>query len=96
MPYYFIANIKIEDEKEYNNYLTEVDEVFAKHNGKYLAVDDNPTLLEGKWDYSRSIIIEFESECDFKEWYYSDDYQRIFKHRLTAAVCDTILVKGKN
>lgn len=96
MSCYFVANIKITDDKEYNNYLAEVDKVFAKYNGKYLALDENPTLLEGKWDYSRSIIIEFESESDFKEWYYSDDYQRILKHRLTAAVCDTILVKGKN
>lgn len=96
MAYYFIANIRINDEKEYNNYLAEVDKIFAKYNGKYLASDDHPTLLEGKWDYSRSVIIEFNSESDFKKWYYSDDYQRILKHRLNAAVCDTILVKGNN
>lgn len=95
MSYYFIANIKINNESAYQKYLDEVDNVFAKFNGRYLALDKNPLILEGDWNYSRTVIIEFQNKSDFDDWYYSDEYQRIFKFRINAADCDTILVKGK-
>ncbi|MCB9249993.1 MAG: DUF1330 domain-containing protein [Ignavibacteriales bacterium] len=95
MSYYFVANIKIHDNEEYQKYVNKVDEVFAKYNGKYLAVDDTPKILEGKWKYSRVVIIEFNTESDFNNWYNSKDYQEILKHRLTGALCDTILINGK-
>ena len=92
--YYFVANIKIDDEFEYQKYIDKVDEVFAKYNGNYLAVDNNPKILEGVWNYSRTVIIEFKSELDFNNWYNSKDYQDILKFRLNAGKCDTILIKG--
>ena len=94
MSYYFVANIKINDENEYEKYIEKVEEVFSKFEGKYLAVDDSPKLLEGKWKYTRSVLIEFPSEEEFKKWYYSDDYKNILKHRLEGSDCDTILIKG--
>ncbi len=96
MSYYFVANIKINDLEEYKKYINEVDEVFARYNGKYLALDDNPTELEGSWKYSRAVIIEFKNKEDFESWYNSKDYQRILRYRLNAADCDTILIKGKD
>ena len=94
MSYYFIANIRIEDEKEYQQYINQVEDVFKRFNGKYLCVDNHPEILEGNWDYSRSVVIEFGTKADFNDWYYSDAYQNILNHRLKAAICDTILVKG--
>ena len=95
MKYYFVANIKINDPDEYQKYLNEADEIFSKYNGKYLALDDSPLVLEGKWDYSRVVIIEFQSKSEFNKWYKSKDYQRILEYRLGAADCDTILIKGR-
>jgi uncharacterized protein (DUF1330 family) len=91
---YFIAHIKINDTDEYEKYLAEVDEIFSKFNGEYLAINESPTLLEGDWNYTKSVIIKFNSRQEFDDWYYSDDYQRILKHRLKAAICDTILLEG--
>ena len=59
MSAYFVANIKVHDEDEYQKYLNSVDHVFDKYNGKYLAVDKSPETIEGKWDYSRFILIQF-------------------------------------
>lgn len=94
MVHYFVAQIKIHDQVEYLKYLEHVDEVFSKFNGEYLAVDESPTLLEGNWCYTKSVLVKFNSKQEFEDWYYSDDYQMILKHRLNAAKCDTILVKG--
>ena len=49
MSVYFVAQIKVNDEKEYERYLEKCDEVFEKYNGEYLAADLNPEILEGKW-----------------------------------------------
>jgi len=95
MSCYFVANIKINNQLEYQKYINKVDEVFSKFNGKYLAVDDKPKILEGNWDYSRVVIIEFETEKDFNHWYNSNEYQEILKYRITASTSDGILIKGK-
>lgn len=96
MSYYFFANIKIIDNVGYQKYLNEVDEIFSKYNGTYLALDDNPLILEGKWEYTRAVLIEFKNKNDFDDWYNSEDYKRILRHRLLAADSDTILIKCKN
>ena len=92
MSVYFIANIKMDDEKEYNKYIQKSSEVFNQYSGRYITVDDNPIILEGEWKYSRVVIIEFPCQEMFDAWYYSDAYQEILKHRLSGAKCDTILV----
>lgn len=94
MSYYFIAQIAIKDQTEYQKYINKAGQVFEKYKGEYLAVDNAPQLLEGTWNYTRAVIIRFNSKKDFEAWYRSEDYQTILKHRLTAADCDTILVKG--
>ena len=95
MDYFFIAQIKINDQDEYEKYIERVDEVFNKFNGEYLSVDDSPKILEGTWTYTRTVLIRFDSEEEFNEWYYSDEYQDILKYRLSAANCDSILIRGK-
>jgi uncharacterized protein (DUF1330 family) len=95
MSVYFLAQIKILDNKEYSKYLDECNVIFSKYNGKYLAVDQAPKLLEGSWNYSRIVIIEFPETKDFDLWYNSYEYQNILKYRLSGAICDSILIHGK-
>jgi uncharacterized protein (DUF1330 family) len=94
MTHYFVAQIKINDPVEYEKYLDKFDDIFSGYKGEYLAIDESPTLLEGHWDYTKSVLIKFRSKQDFEDWYYSADYQKILKHRLSASKCDTILVHG--
>lgn len=94
MAVYFIANIKINNSVEYQKYINEAANVFSTYKGKYLVVDNKPRILEGEWNYSRSVVIEFPNENSFNDWYFSKEYQRILKHRLAGAKCDTILVNS--
>ena len=94
MKYYFVAQIRINNPVEYEKYLDKFDDIFSRFKGEYLAIDEKPELLEGNWDYTKSVLIEFNSKQDFTDWYYSDDYQKILRHRLKASECDTILVEG--
>jgi uncharacterized protein (DUF1330 family) len=94
MAYYFAAQIRIHNPVEYEKYLENFDEIFSRYKGKYLAIDESPTVLEGHWDYTKSVLVWFDSNQDFEDWYYSADYQKILKYRLNSAVCDTILLEG--
>ncbi|HEX2969849.1 MAG TPA: DUF1330 domain-containing protein [Bacteroidales bacterium] len=94
MAYYFSAQIKIHDNEEYERYLENFDAIFSGHKGEILAVDEAPTLLEGDWKYTKSVLMKFKTREDFEDWYFSKDYQQILKYRLNAAKCDTILIKG--
>jgi uncharacterized protein (DUF1330 family) len=94
MSCYFIAQIRIKDLKEYQKYLDRAGIVFKKFNGMYLVLDDKPEILEGVWDYTRTVVIKFNNKKDFKAWYNSAEYQEILKHRLCASECSTILAKG--
>ena len=94
MKHYFVAQIKIHDPDEYEKYLENFDEIFSRFNGEYLAIDESPVILEGNWDYTKSVLVRFNSKKEFEDWYYSFDYQKILKHRLNASKCDTILLSG--
>lgn len=94
MKHYFVAQIRVNDPIVYEKYLENFDEIFSKFKGKYLAIDESPVLLEGKWDYTKSVLVEFGSKNEFEDWYYSVEYQKILKYRLKAAKCDTILLEG--
>ena len=94
MSYYFIAQIRINDEIEYQKYIDKSGDIFKKYNGEYLSVDNEPEILEGEWNYTRSVLIKFKNKNDFYDWYNSDAYKEILAYRLKAADCDTILIKG--
>jgi uncharacterized protein (DUF1330 family) len=94
MKHYFVAQIRIHNPEEYEKYLEEFDDIFSKYKGEYLAIDESPAILEGKWDYTKSVLIKFNNKREFEDWYYSKDYQKILKHRLNSSKCDTILLEG--
>lgn len=95
MPHYFIAQIKIHDPEEYQEYLDRFDEVFDQYNGTILVVDDDPVVLEGTWPFPRTVVIRFDNETDFYTWYNSPGYKEIMKHRQKAAKGNVVLVKGE-
>lgn len=94
MSVYIIARFKIHDRSEYDKYSAGFAEVFRKFDGKMLSVDEDPTVLAGEWDDTRSVIIEFPSKESALAWMTSDEYQAIAKHRNAGSTANSILVKG--
>ena len=54
----------------------------------------DPTVVEGDWHGSQTVLLEFESVDAAKEWYYSDAYQEAAKLRQGAADCNGVIVSG--
>lgn len=68
MIHYFVAQIKINNPAEYQKRFDKFDYIFSRQKGEYLAIDKSSTLLEGDWNYSKSVLIKFNNKKDFKNF----------------------------
>ena len=94
MSVYIIARFKIHNRSEYDAYSASFADVFKKFDGKMPSIDEDPTVLAGAWDDTRSVIIEFPSKESALAWMTSDDYQAIPKHRDAGSTANSILLQG--
>jgi uncharacterized protein (DUF1330 family) len=61
---------------------------------KVLAFGPAVETLEGQWHGTQTVLLEFESVDEAKEWYFSDAYQEALKLRQAAADCNGVIVSG--
>lgn len=96
MSCYFVALIAIHDPARYDEYLAGFDAVFARYQGRVVAVEDDARVLEGEWPAGRTVLIRFPSEEELLRWYRSPDYQTIARHRREASVSRIAVVTGRD
>ena len=94
MPVYFIAQVDIHDQADYDSYAQQAAASFAGLDAKVLAADDTPEVVEGKWHGPRTVMIEFADAAEFHKWYDSPEYQQAAKTRWAATDSNAALVKG--
>jgi uncharacterized protein (DUF1330 family) len=94
MTVYILSRLTIHDRAEYDKYENQFEEVFANFNGKLLSVDEQPLVLAGEWEATRSVLMEFPSKEDAFTWMQSDAYRQISKHRNAGSTLSSILVKA--
>ena len=94
MPVYMISRMTIHDRTEYDKYEALLMDVFEQFDGKMLSVDEDPKVLGGEWNATRSVLIEFPSKESAYAWMTSDAYQEISKHRVAGSSAESILVQG--
>lgn len=94
MTVYILSRLTIHDRAEYQKYEDKFDEVFSKFDGKLLSVDEEPLVLSGEWEATRSVILEFPSKKSAFAWMQSDEYQEISKDRNAGSTLSSIMVKA--
>ena len=94
MSTYLIANLTINDRDRYTQYEDAFMAVFETYNGKILAVDENQEVLEGDYNRTRTVLIEFPSNEEAKAWYESEAYQAIAQHRWASSDATVIMIEG--
>ena len=91
---YLIGTIDIKNPEAYKEYLAKVTDIVEKFGGEYLVRAGEYTVIEGKWDYSRNVVIKFPSYEKALEWYNSEEYKPVRQIRLDNSVGNFIIVKG--
>lgn len=94
MAAYVIANVNVQDAALFEEYRKQVPETIARHGGKYLVRGGKHQALEGAWQPSRLVVLEFPSLEQARRWYDSEDYREPKALRMTSALSDVVLVEG--
>ncbi len=94
MSVYVIAQGKIENRELLDQYGAKVGSTIKSHQGRVVAYDEEPEVVEGSIDHPRTVILEFPSMTAFYAWYNSPEYQEILPLRLKSTPGTLIVVKG--
>jgi uncharacterized protein (DUF1330 family) len=94
MHVYVIGQSKIENPGLLDQYVAKVVPTIESHQGRVLAFDEKPEVVEGSIEHPRIVILEFPSMAAFQGWYNSPEYQEILPLRLSSTRGTLIIAKG--
>lgn len=94
MTTYVVALLKFSNESLYRRYQARFHEVFAQFQGRLLSADEHPTVLEGKWDSDKVVLMEFPTEEAALSMLRSPAYQQISEDRKAGADTLSLMIKG--
>jgi uncharacterized protein (DUF1330 family) len=94
MTVYAMAQITIHDRELYRRYAARFLPLLAKYEGRLLAADERPRVVEGEWSQEKVILMSFADEASFERWAYSEEYKEISKDRLASTSGVSLLVQG--
>ncbi|KEO88774.1 hypothetical protein EH31_15165 [Erythrobacter longus] len=89
-----ISRMTIHDRAQYDKYEERFMEIFEKFKGKMLSVDEEPQVVGGEWNATRSVLIEFPDKPKLFAWLTSTEYQEIGQFRDAGSTAEAIIVKG--
>ena len=91
--YVVFTRIKTIDQKELEQYRIGIKPTMKDHPIEVLVADGKHEVLEG--DPIEGIVIaKFPNVKAAKDWYYSEAYQSVAKHRKLGAIYQGLIVEG--
>jgi uncharacterized protein (DUF1330 family) len=94
MPAYVIVETDVTDPEQYEKYKAASPGAVAAGGGSFLVRGGELTVLEGDWQPSRLVMLEFEDLAAAKRWYESEVYQEAKQLREGAAHLRMVAVQG--
>jgi uncharacterized protein (DUF1330 family) len=94
MSVYVIVDISIQDAATYERYKLLAPATLAIYGGKYLVRGGETTVLEGTWDPTRLVILEFASADDAKRWWSSPEYAEAKALRQSCTRTNMLIIDG--
>ena len=94
MPVYAIALLTITDRMVYDRYQARFMGVLKRYQGRLLAADENPVVVEGEWERDKVVLLAFPDEQAFQDWADSPEYLEISKDRKSGSEAVVLLVRG--
>ena len=94
MPAYLIVETEITDPVQYEEYKAGSPGAIAAFGGRFIARGGELAVLEGDWNPSRLVLVEFPDLETAKRFYESPEYQEAIKLREGAASLNMVAVDG--
>jgi uncharacterized protein (DUF1330 family) len=94
MPAYVIVETDISDPEQYEQYKAASPGAVAAGGGRFVVRGGELAVLEGDWNPSRLVVLEFDDLEAAKRWYESTVYQEAKQLREGAARLNMVAVQG--
>ncbi len=94
MPAYVVVDIRVTDQKKYDEYIKAAPATLEPFGGQYLVRGGRAERLEGSWTPNRVVILKFDTYERAKEWWDSEVYEAPKLLRQSSAVTNMIVVEG--
>ena len=94
MTVYVIAQPRFTDRSAYERYQSRFPGVFRKFEGRLLAADEAPAVLEGCSDRQKVVLMSFPDAEAARRFHESSEYRQIAVDRMAGADTVVLLVKG--
>ena len=91
---YWIARVNISDSEAFKEYASKAKLAIEKHGGKYVVRGGKFYILEGKHNFERNVVVEFESVEKAQECFTSKEYQEAKSYRDGKADFNAIVIEG--
>jgi uncharacterized protein (DUF1330 family) len=94
MAAYVIVETDVTDPERYEQYKAASPPAVAAGGGRFVVRGGDLVVLEGDWQPSRLVVLEFDDLAAAKRWYESQIYQEAKKLREGAARFRMVAVQG--
>jgi uncharacterized protein (DUF1330 family) len=94
MPAYVIVETDIHDPEQYEQYKAASPAAVAGGGGRFVVRGGELAVLEGDWQPTRLVVLEFDDLDAARRWYESEQYQEAKKLRDGAARLNMVAVQG--
>ncbi len=94
MTVYVVAQISIHDRAAYERFAAGFFPTLQPFDGRLLAADEDPQVLEGAWEREKLVLIAFPDRERALAWMTSDAYRTISRDRLASTDGTVLLVRG--
>jgi uncharacterized protein (DUF1330 family) len=91
---YIIANVRITNPAQYEEYKKFSSAAFLAHGVEVLARGGKVEVLEGDWTPDRMVLLKFDSIDAARAFYQSSDYVLARNAREGAAVMRMVILEG--
>lgn len=94
MSAYAIVQINVTNKENYQEYLNKVTPIVKKYNGEYIVRGGKYKVLQGEWNYERTVLVKFPDYDCAMSWYNSSEYAPIKKIREENSNGNLIIIEG--
>ncbi len=94
MSAYIIFEVEVKDHEGYARNRDLIQPTLDPYEGKFLIRGGSVECLEGTWNPSRLVVVEFPDLEKAKEWWASDTYRPAKQVRQETTDTNMILVEG--
>lgn len=94
MSAYLIVDVNVRDAVAYAEYVKRAPPLIARHGGKYLVRGGEHEVVEGDWQPSRLVVLEFPSAENARAFLKDPDYAPVKAIRHRVASTNLTLVEG--